>query len=73
MPEDDTSLAQYADLVAEDFERYFSASSEYFACMDATRHTEFERAQQVSERRRLFLDRLDRLGLRSKAAVGQEP
>jgi hypothetical protein len=73
LPADDAALARYADLIAEDFERYFAASSDYFACMDATRQTEFERTQQFSERHRLFLDRLDRLGLRSKAALGQEP
>ncbi|MFG6082650.1 hypothetical protein ACEUZ9_003301 [Paracoccus litorisediminis] len=73
VPGDDTSLAQYADLIAEDFERYFAASSEYFSCMDATRQIEFERAQQVSERHRQFLARIDRLGLRAKTAAGQEP
>ncbi|MDS9470229.1 hypothetical protein RGQ15_22035 [Paracoccus sp. MBLB3053] len=73
VPEDDTSLAQYAGLIAEDFESYFAASSEYFACMDVTRKIEFDRARQVSERHRQFLDRLDRLGLRAKAALGQEP
>ncbi|MTH79450.1 hypothetical protein GL286_17165 [Paracoccus aestuariivivens] len=73
LPVDDAALAQYADLIAEDFERYFAASSEYFACMDATRQIEFERAREVSERHRQFLERLDQLGLRAKAAVGQEP
>ena len=73
LPEDDAALARYAVLIAEDFERYFAASSEYFACMDTTRQTEFLRAQQVSERHRQFLARLDRLGLRGKAAVGEEP
>jgi hypothetical protein len=73
LPEDDAALAQYANLIAEDFERYFGVISDYFACMDATREVEFRRAQQVSQRHRQFLDRLDGLGLRSKAAVGREP
>ena len=73
LPGDDTALARYADLIAEDFERYFAASSDYFGCLDKTRQIEFEHAKHVSERHRLFLDRLDRLGLRAKAAVGQEP
>jgi len=46
LPDDDDALARYADLVAGDFERYVSEISDYFACMDATRQLEFERAQQ---------------------------
>jgi hypothetical protein len=71
LPGDDAVLAQYADLISEDFDRYFTESSDYFACIDATRQVEFERAQQVSERHRDFRKRLDRLGLASKAAAGQ--
>ncbi|MDS9469692.1 hypothetical protein RGQ15_19180 [Paracoccus sp. MBLB3053] len=73
LPGDDAALARYADLIAADFERYFAASSDYFACMDATRQIEFARAQQVSDRHRQFLDRLDLLGLSARAALGQKP
>lgn len=73
LPVEDDALARYAELIAADFERYFSEVTRYFACMDATRQAEFEQAQQVSEQHRRFLDRLDALGFSSKAAEGRTP
>jgi len=73
VPGEDAELQRYAALIAADFERYFAAISDYLACLDASRHAAFLRAQQISAQHRSFRDRLDKLGLTGQAAVDHPP
>lgn len=68
IPADDATFSEYADLVAEDFERYFSEFSPYIACLDAARLEAFARAREISTRHQAFWDRADRMGLTEEAA-----
>ncbi|AUH35625.1 hypothetical protein [Paracoccus tegillarcae] len=68
MPDDDATFSEYADIVAEDFERYFSEFSPYIACLDAARLEAFARAREISTRHQAFWDRADRMGLTEEAA-----
>lgn len=72
MPSDDTTFSEYADIVAEDFERYFSEFSPYIACLDAARLAAFARANEISVRHQAFWDRADRMGLTEEAAPSIE-
>ncbi|MFD1797909.1 hypothetical protein FQV27_17870 [Paracoccus aurantiacus] len=68
VPIDDATFSEYADLIAEEFERYFSEVSPYIACLDAVRQHTFARAREISEQHRAFWDRADSLGLTEDAA-----
>lgn len=68
VPSDDATFSDYADLIAEEFERYFSEFSPYIACLDAARIDAFARAREVSAKHQAFWDRADRMGLTEKAA-----
>lgn len=72
MPSDDATFSTYADIVAEDFERYFSEFSPYIACLDAARLEAFTRAHEISARHQAFWDRADRMGLTKEAAPSIE-
>lgn len=72
MPGDDATFSEYADIVAEDFERYFSEFSPYIACLDAARLAAFARAREISVRHQAFWDRADRMGLTQEAAPWTE-
>ncbi|MFN8679974.1 hypothetical protein EQ718_13795 (plasmid) [Paracoccus versutus] len=69
VPSDDDGFRAYADMVSEDFERYFSELTEYFVCMDGTRLAVFERAQEVSKTHQAFWKRANDLGVAEKAAA----
>ncbi|MEF9604814.1 hypothetical protein O4J55_21815 [Paracoccus sp. PXZ] len=69
VPSDDDGFRAYADMVSEDFERYFSELTEYFACMDGTRLAVFERAREVSQDHQAFWKRANDLGVAEKAAA----
>jgi len=73
VPGEDAELQRYAALIAADFERYFSAISDYLACLDASRQAAFLRAQQISAQHRSFRDRLDQLGLTGEGALIHPP
>lgn len=68
MSSDDATFSEYADIVAEDFERYFSEFSPYIACLDAARLAAFARAREISVRHQAFWDRADGMGLTEEAA-----
>ena len=72
IPGDDATFSEYADIVAEDFERYFSDFSPYIACLDAARLEAFTRAREISARHQAFWDRVDRMGLTEEAAPSIE-
>lgn len=68
IPADDADFSEYADLVAEDFERYFAELTPYFRCLDATREAAFARAREISDLRDEFWARADAMGLTEEAA-----
>lgn len=59
IPASDEELMEYADLIDEDFQRYFKEITEYFTCMDRTRQQAFEEARAFSGTYNAFLKRLD--------------
>ena len=69
VPSDDEGFRAYADMVSEDFERYFSELTDYFSCMDGTRLAVFERAREVSKAHQAFWKRANDLGVAEKAAA----
>ena len=73
IPADDAAFSQYADLVAEDFERYFSEFTPYIACLDAARHEAFTRARAISAQHDAFWARADAMGLTEEAAPDADP
>lgn len=73
VPQSDAAFAAYADIVAQDFERYFAALTDYFACMDRTRQAVFRRAEEVSKRHQAFHARASALGISKKIAVPAPP
>lgn len=68
VPGDDATFREYADLIAEEFERYFSEFSPYIACLDAARLDAFARAREISAKHQAFWDRADNMGLTEEAA-----
>ncbi|PHQ72143.1 MAG: hypothetical protein COB97_00120 [Paracoccus sp.] len=73
VPADDAAFGDYADLVAEDFERYFSEVRPYIACLDAARQDAFARAQEISARHEAFWKRADEMGLTEEVAPDADP
>lgn len=69
LPENDETLKEYADLINEDFERYFSEISEYSSCLDHARAELLTEAQAVSQLHGEFLARVEALGIQGKAAT----
>lgn len=68
VPQSDDDLAEFADLIAAEFEQYFRNLTNYFACIDASRQAVFERAQQVSEAHDIFWQRAKSLNVARQAA-----
>ena len=73
IPADDAAFSEYADLVAEDFERYFSEFTPYIACLDAARQEAFTRAREISAQHDAFWVRADAMGLTEEAAPDADP
>lgn len=48
LPEDQSALREYADLIRQDFETYVTEISGYFRCLDAERARVFSEAQDVT-------------------------
>ena len=72
MPESDATFKEYADLINQDFERYFTEMSRYSACLDHAHAELLAEAQAVSQLHREFLARVQALGLTRKAATPSE-
>ena len=72
LPESDAAFKDYADLINQDFERYFSEMSEYSSCLDHARAELLAEAQAVSQLHREFLARAEALGVTRKAATPSE-
>ena len=73
IPADDAAFREYADLVAEDFERYFSEFTPYIACLDAARQDAFTRAREISAQHEAFWTRAEAMGLTEEAAPDADP
>lgn len=73
IPADDASFSEYADLVAEDFERYFSEFTPYIACLDTARQEAFARAREISAQHDAFWARADAMGLTEEVAPDAAP
>ena len=73
IPADDAAFSEYADLVAEDFERYFSEFAPYIACLDAARQEAFTRVRAISAQHDAFWARADAMGLTKEAAPDADP
>ena len=86
MPESDAAFKEYADLINQDFERYFTEMSRYSACLDQARAEQGQddkvvppnqaelmvEAQAVSKLHKEFLARVEALGVARKAAIPTE-
>lgn len=69
LPASDATFREYADLINQDFERYFSEMSSYSACLDRARAELLAEAQAVSRLHSEFLARVEALGVARKAAT----
>lgn len=68
-PSRDEDFAAYADMVAMDYEAYFSDLTAYFRCIDEEREAVLSRAHEVSKKRDEFWARAKRLGLTEEVAI----
>ncbi|GHG23417.1 hypothetical protein [Paracoccus aerius] len=73
VPERDADIQAYVDLVAADFERYFSALTQHFQCLDQAWQDSLARARSVSAARETFVQRATALGLRARLGVDPQP
>jgi hypothetical protein len=73
VPADDAAFREFADLVAEDFERYFSEFGPYIACLDTARQEAFDQAHRISALHEAFWRRADQFGLTQEVAPDGDP
>ncbi|QIR86638.1 hypothetical protein [Paracoccus sp. AK26] len=73
VPERDADIQAYVDLVAADFERYFSALTQHFQCLDQAWQDSLARGRAVSAARETFVQRATALGLRARLGVEPQP
>ena len=73
VPERDADIQAYVDLVAADFERYFSALTQHFQCLDHAWQEGLARGRAVSAARETFVQRATALGLRARFGVDPQP
>lgn len=72
LPESDATFKEYADLINQDFERYFTEVSRYSACLNNAHAELMAEAEAVSQLHRQFLERAEALGVTRKAATPAE-
>ena len=73
VPERDADIKAYVDLVAADFERYFSVLTQHFQCLDQAWQDSLARGRAVSAARETFVQRATALGLRARLGVDPQP
>lgn len=56
VPAEDEAVQEYADLIMQDFETYFSEISTYLQCLDEERQRAFKEAQEVGLEYRKFFN-----------------
>lgn len=69
MPESDEAFTQYADVIGEDFERYFREMSKYSTCLINAQSDLIREGEAVSDLYETFLSRARQLGVSEKAAT----
>lgn len=69
MPDSEADFREYADLVAADFERYFSALTRHFPCLETAWEDGIARGRTVGKTREAFAARAKELGLGDKPGV----
>ncbi|ARU01607.1 hypothetical protein [Yoonia vestfoldensis] len=55
VPNDSVAIAEFADLISQDFETYIHDVQAYFRCLDEERARAFEEAREVSQDYARFL------------------
>lgn len=55
LPNDTVAIAEFADLISQDFETYIEDVQAYFRCLDEERARAFEEAKEVSQDYERFL------------------
>ncbi len=73
VPERDADIQAYVDLVAADFERYFSALTQHFQCLDQAWQDGLARGRAVAAAREAFVQRASALGLGARLGVDPLP
>lgn len=58
VPNDGNAVAEFADLIRQDFEVYIEDVQVYFRCLDIERARAFEEARQVSQDYDRFLQKI---------------
>lgn len=69
MPVSDADFREYADLMATDFERCFSALTRHFKCLEAVWQDGIDRGRQVAAEREVFVIRAEALGSDDKVGI----
>lgn len=69
LPETDSDLRAYADLIRADFEDYFRAVSDFTTCLTEARSEAIMEAEEVGVQYRRFIQRADQLGISELAAT----
>lgn len=70
-PVSEADFREYADLVAQDFERYFSTLTRHFQCLEQAWQDGIEQGRQVAADREAFAARARALGLQDR--IGMDP
>lgn len=73
LPEADSDLRDYADLIRNDFEDYFRAVSEFTTCLTKARAEAIVEAEEVGVQYRHFIQRAEQLGIAELAAIPLPP
>mgnify|MGYP000179811177 FL=1 len=55
VPNDSVAIAEFTDLISQDFETYIQDVQAYFRCLDEERARAFEEAREVSQDYERFL------------------
>lgn len=58
VPSDPSATREYAEIIREEFEDYFTSAHKYFRCLDAERARVFDEAKEVSGEYENFLRRV---------------
>lgn len=73
VPVSETDFREYADLVAADFERYFSALTRHFQCLETAWQDGIARGRAVSAQNEAFRARAATLGLTGTIGIDADP
>ena len=63
VPTNDDDFRAFQEMIAADFQRYFSEVTPYIACLDRSRQQAMDRVREMSERHSAFWQRAEGLGV----------